>query len=70
MSMFLAPMRLEFGRSATKNCKALVGNATPKDTVQAWAKTMISGADSNVLTFRIGPSGGDKGYNAWTGENR
>ena len=62
--MYTGPTKLEAGQM----CEGIRTDVTADPNVQPWTQKTLSG----VTTFEvvIGPSGGDRGYSAWTGTKK
>ena len=66
VSMCLAGnIKLNFGRVNEKKCTGV----KPRDTgvVVPWVQVYLMGDKNPVITARMGPAGGKKGYSAITG---
>lgn len=60
-------LEVEFGGSHGIQCSALSSGDQPRVEQEAWDPQVIMDPEVTEFTVRIGPSGGDKGYNAITG---
>ncbi|XP_014662263.1 PREDICTED: protein Skeletor, isoforms B/C-like [Priapulus caudatus] len=58
-------IQINFARSPENNCKPL--RAGSQVALPAWPPHSLLGSTTDTFTFRIGPTGGERGYTALTG---
>ena len=57
----LALLKINFGRPPNRECSSLEKGEETEE-LKAWDQVRISGADTKVFNFKLGQSGGARGY--------